>query len=181
MTPSITIVVGNPKALSKTRHVAETVADLILAGLDDAALRSAEASVIELSALTGGLFDWGSPEVKEAVASVLASDIVIVATPTYKATYTGLLKVFLDRFGAGQLSRSVVIPVMLAAAPQHAMAVEVHLKPLLAELGAVMPTPAVFLLDSETGDAAAALGDWAAVSVPLIRSTAADLRARVSP
>ena len=30
-----------------------------------------------------------------------AADLVVVASPTYKATYTGLLKVFLDRFPAG--------------------------------------------------------------------------------
>ena len=53
---------------------------------------------------------------------------------TYKGTYTGLLKVFLDRFEARPRS-TVAVPLMLGAAPAHALAAEVTLRPVLAELG----------------------------------------------
>ena len=83
-----------------------------------------------------------------------ASDVVIVASPTYKATYTGLLKVFLDRFPHQGLGGVTAIPLMLGAADTHALAVEHGLRPLLVELGASVPTRGLFVLDSEHADAA---------------------------
>jgi FMN reductase len=63
-----------------------------------------------------------------------------VASPTYKATYPGLLKSFLDWFSTTGLAGVTVVPVMVGAAAQHALAVKTHLRPLLVELGATVPT-----------------------------------------
>jgi len=82
-----------------------------------------------------------------------------VASPTYKGTYTGLLKLFLDRIPAGALSEVTAIPLMLGADYRHALAVETFLKPVLNELGASTPTSGLFLLDREW-DAADALDAW---------------------
>ncbi|MCG8925769.1 NAD(P)H-dependent oxidoreductase [Lentzea sp. CC55] len=68
----------------------------------------------------------------------------MVATPTYKAAYTGLLKAVLDQAPPGWLKGKLVVPLQIAAADRHALAVEVHLRPVLAELGAVVPR-ALFL------------------------------------
>ena len=72
---------------------------------------------------------------------------MIFGSPTYKATYTGLLKLFLDQFPPDGLGGIVAIPLMLGAGPAHALAPELHLKPVLAELGAVCPTPGLYLND----------------------------------
>ncbi|TDD63979.1 hypothetical protein E1262_29575 [Jiangella aurantiaca] len=40
----------------------------------------------------------------------------LLATPTYKARYTGLLKAFLDRLPGGALRGTVAVPVTVAAA-----------------------------------------------------------------
>ena len=45
----------------------------------------------------------------------VSADLVVVASPTYKATYTGLLKLFLDRFAGGTGLRGVAVPLMLGA------------------------------------------------------------------
>ena len=43
----------------------------------------------------------------EAKRQVLdAGELLVIATPTYKGTYTGLLKLFLDQFGASGLAGS---------------------------------------------------------------------------
>ena len=44
------------------------------------------------------LLDWKDPAVADLVTEVGGADLVIVASPTLKGTYTGLLKLFLDRF-----------------------------------------------------------------------------------
>ena len=90
----ITVVVGNPKAQSRTLGVAEKVA----AAAATAAGLSADTAttVIELAELGPQLFDWSSPGVRAAADTLSASSLAIIATPVYKATYTGLLKSFLD-------------------------------------------------------------------------------------
>lgn len=73
----------------------------------------------------------------------------MVASPTYKASYTGLLKLFLDRFSVGSLAGVTAIPLMLGGDWRHSLAPELFLKPVLAELGASSPTRGLFLLDCE--------------------------------
>lgn len=58
---------------------------------------------------------------------------------TYKATYTGLLKAFLDRYPANGLSGVTAIPVHTGADFGHQMGPTFTLSPLLAELGAIIP------------------------------------------
>lgn len=132
-------VVGNPKPASRTRDAAVRV----LEGLGAADLR-----VLEVAELGPALLGWGDPTVAEAVRSVQAADVVVFASPTYKASYTGLLKLFLDQF-AGQtgLAEVVAVPLMLAAGPGHALAAEYTLRPVLSELGATLPTAPLTLID----------------------------------
>lgn len=139
------IVVGNPKPGSRTRRAAELVHQTVVG-------RDAEL-VIELTELGPGLLDWSDAAVSRAVDDVRGSTFVIFATPTFKATYTGLLKLFLDRFAGGEGLRDVVVlPLQLGAGSQHALAGELHLKPVLAELGAITTSPALFLRDDSFED-----------------------------
>jgi FMN reductase len=135
----IGVLVGNPKAGSRTLRAALAVRD---------ALAGTPGPVIDLAEFAGELFDYDSERVAKAVADVKGVDVLVVASPTYKATYTGLLKAFLDRFGAGSLRGITAYPLLVAAADKHALAVEVHLKPLLAELGLSVPGPGLFLNES---------------------------------
>lgn len=144
MTVTAAIIVGNPKTKSRTRDAAELLA----------AALGAEASVLEVAELGPGLLDFGSQGVAEAVAWAQQADLVIAASPTYKGTYTGLLKLFLDQFAtATGLAGQVGIPLMLGGGPGHALAPELTLKPVLVELGAICPAQGLYQLDSRyTGD-----------------------------
>lgn len=139
--PSVVVVVGNPRAGSRTRDASERLADALT--------RGSAPTVIELSELGADLLDWGSERVRPALETVRSADLVIFASPTFKATYTGLLKLFLDLLPTGEgLRDTVVVPLMLGAGPAHALAPEVFLKPVLVELGAVAPAPGLYLDDS---------------------------------
>ena len=135
------VVVGNPKPASRTLEAATKVAER-LGG------RPADL-VLDLVELGPGLLGWGDEAVGRAVAQVQEASWVVVASPTYKATYTGLLKLFLDQFAAGSLDGVVAFPLMLGGAWSHALAPEVFLKPVLAELGASCPMPGLYLLDTD--------------------------------
>jgi FMN reductase len=134
------VVVGNPKPGSRTRRAAEIVTERLTG--------EPPAEVVDVVELGAGLLGWGDPAVQRAKTSVLAADLLVIASPTFKATYTGLLKLFLDQFGAGELAGTPTIALMLGAAPNHALAPEIHLKPVLVEIGCSCPTPALYLLDT---------------------------------
>ena len=82
-------------------------------------------------------------------AEVLDADAVVVASPTYKAAYTGLLKLFLDQFDAGELHGIPTVAVMTGGSFAHALAVDVHLVPVLTEIGASCPTRGLYLWGPE--------------------------------
>lgn len=153
------VVVGNPKPASRTFHAAAHLATA-LAG-------RSPALAVDLASFGDGLLEHSDAAVNTAVDEVSRLDLVVVASPTYKASYTGLLKLFLDRFPARALEDVVAVPLMLGAGPRHALAPEVFLKPVLAELGALLPTRSLYILDCEF-DEAGTYEPWLAEARPRI-------------
>jgi FMN reductase len=167
----IAVIVGNPKLESRTLGVANAVADVIARELPGGEKGGPERLVIDLAAHAGRLFDWGAEEVSALNQQVAASDVIVVASPTYKATYPGMRKAFLDRYGNNGLSGTRAVAVMTGAAPIHALAPEVYLRPLLVELGASLPTRGLYVVESQLPDLDAVVAAWAEVAVPqLVKS-----------
>jgi len=135
------VVVGNPKPMSRTRAAAELIAERLTG-------RPAT-EVIDLVDLGPALLGWGDPDVARAKEVVKSADSLVVASPTFKATYTGLLKLFLDQFGQGELGQLTTFPVMLGGSAAHTLAPELTLRPVLVEIGASCPAPSLYLVDSE--------------------------------
>ena len=159
----IAVVTGNPKPASRTHGVALAVARL-LAG------EQAEVHpVVDLSEHAAGLFDPSAAELSRLTAEVASADIAVFASPTFKASYTGLLKAFLDRYGNNGLAGTVAVPVMTGGWAGHLLAVEVHLRPVLVELGATVPSRGLFVTEPELADLDATVARWAAAALPLIR------------
>jgi FMN reductase len=155
------VVVGNPKPASRT--LAATIhLTRELTGADPDL-------VVDLATVGPALLDWSSPEVADLVTRVGAADLVVVGSPTYKGTYTGLLKLFLDRFAAGTGLSGVAVPLMLGAGPAHSLAPELTLRPLLTELGATVPGRALYVLDGRYEDPAA-YDDWLRDTTPVVRA-----------
>ena len=161
----VSIVVGNPKAGSRTLDAATALADALSrsvwgkAGNGDAGRPRRE--VIDLATIADGLLaPWRlSPAGSAAAQAAQSSALLILATPTYQASFTGLLKLFLDVFPAGSLSRTVVVPLVTAGGEAHRYLADIHLRPVLSELGAVVPAPSLLLTEPEIDgsvDAAAA-------------------------
>jgi FMN reductase len=161
----ITVLVGKPKPRSRTLGVATAVAD----ELAKAAHATEDHLVIDLAEHAGDLFDPQSAAVAELTAQVAGSRLLVTASPTYKATYTGMLKAFFDRYGSNGLAGVVAVPVMTAAAAEHALAVETHLRPLLVELGATVPARGMFISEGRLPELGAWVAAWATDAAPLIQ------------
>lgn len=152
-------VVGNPKPRSRTRAAAELVVERLTGAPPD--------RVVDIVDLGAGLLQWSDPAVDEAVSALQQAEVAVVASPTFKASYTGLLKLFLDHVGTGDLHGVVAVPLMLGGSPGHALAPELLLKPVLVELGATAPTKGLYLLDKAWDDPVA-LDPWLAVAGPQV-------------
>ncbi|WP_067460100.1 NADPH-dependent FMN reductase [Actinomadura macra] len=167
---SIVVLVGNPRPQSRTLQVALRAAAAVgeRTGHPDAP------DLIDLSTLAPGLLNAVPPsEVQDALDRVTGADVLVVASPTYKATYTGLLKIFLDRLPGGALASTVALPLLVMGDPKHSLAVELHLRPLLVELGAAVPTPGLAFLESHFPDAEEVLGAWAGLVAPQVTAALA--------
>jgi FMN reductase len=109
-------MVGNPKAKSRTRAVGEGVAQLF-AGAHLGRVRT-----VDLADYAAQMFSWANDELSQVAEQARMSDLLVVATPTYKGTYTGLLKSFFDRYPANGLSGTLVLPVMTGGSAAHSLA-----------------------------------------------------------
>ncbi|WP_204289269.1 NADPH-dependent FMN reductase [Microbispora amethystogenes] len=174
---SLVALVGNPRGGSRTRLAAVAAAEALGSRIG----HGAPPEVVDLSALGPHLFTPGpSPSVEVALELVTGSSVLVVASPTYKATYTGLLKAFLDRLPGGALTGTVALPLLVMGDARHALAVELHLRPVLVELGALVPTPGLALRESEIPDLDRVLGAWAdRVTPQVIAQVAAQVTSQV--
>jgi FMN reductase len=162
----VAVVTGNPKPGSRTLGAAVAVAD----ALAKATGAPGSHLVVDLAEHAARLFDWADPELSRLTAEVAAADLAVFASPTYKASYTGMLKAFVDRYGPDGLAGTVAVPVMTGGWAGHLLAVEVHLRPVLVELGAVVPARGLYITEPEFDDVGAAVDHWAGAAVPLIRA-----------
>jgi len=158
VTARVAVVVGNPKPGSRTLAAAVHVARELTGAEPDL--------VVDLADLGPALLDWSDPTVAGLVEQVGAADLVVVASPTYKGAYTGLLKLFLDRFPTDGL-RGVAVPLMLGAGPGHALAPELTLRPVLTEIGGLVPAKGLYVVDAAYDDPAA-YAHWLALARPAI-------------
>ncbi|MFG6446436.1 NADPH-dependent FMN reductase [Microbacterium sp. P07] len=143
MTLKATVVVGNPKPQSRTLKVATTLIERLLEP------GSFDLTVIDLVEHQSEIFSWPSEKMAGLNAHVAESDVVVFASPTYKATYTGLLKAFLDRYPANGLKGVVALPVLTGADATHSMGPTFTLAPLLVELGATVPGRGFYFVSSQ--------------------------------
>jgi FMN reductase len=168
----IAVVTGNPKPASRTHSVALAVASTLASELAPAAPGPQATSsplIIDLAEHASALFDWSDPELSRLTAEVAAADLTVFASPTYKASYTGMLKAFFDRYGTNGLAGTLAVPVMTGGAARHLLAVEVHLRPVLVELGALVPSRGLYVTEPELATLDATVATWAETAVPLIR------------
>jgi FMN reductase len=55
--------------------------------------------------------------------------------------------------------------------PGHLLAVEVHLRPVLVELGATVPSRGLYVTEPELADLPKAVGKWSDPAIPLIKGS----------
>lgn len=133
---------------SKTSRSA-TVLSFFRSSLSTRGIETHDINIRDLPAedLLHAKFD--SVPLNAQISQIARADAVLVATPVYKAAYTGILKAFLDMLPANTLKGKVILPIVSASVPHHMLVLDYALKPVLASLGAESILSGLFLIDSE--------------------------------
>ena len=71
------------------------------------------------------------------------------------------------------------MPVITVGSPAHTLAADVHLRPLLLELGAVTPTAALVVQERDLADPAGVIDAWLDGAEPALRALLAPATVRV--
>ena len=145
MTATVVGLSGSPGQVSRSR----TLLELALSALEKQGV--APSRLIDLARLPADalLGRREAPEVKDAIQSVVDAGVLVVATPIYRATYSGLLKVFLDLLPQDALVGTVAIPIATGGGLAHLLAVDHGLRPLLASVGALVVATGVYGTDAQ--------------------------------
>ncbi len=141
----ILAIAGSPSHPSRTYGLLEYAAKI----LQPEGFQTDIISVRDLPAedLVFGRYD--SPALQPSKALLQKADGVIIATPIYKASYTGVLKAFLDLLPQRALAGKVVLPIATGGTIAHLLAIEYALKPVLSELRARHLLGGVYAVDKQ--------------------------------
>lgn len=113
------------KAAALSEHLMDLIADEVLC----------EQRLVELGQLApqlaGALWRSQLPETLEReLAAVEQADILVVATPVYRGSYTGLFKHFFDFIGQDALIDKPVLLAATGGSERHALMIDHQLRPL---------------------------------------------------
>jgi FMN reductase len=94
-----------------------------------------ERTVVEVAALAPGLAgavrrDQVSPDVQRALERIEAADVLVAASPVYRASFTGLFKHLFDFVEQYALVGTPVLVAATGGGERHALILEHQLRPL---------------------------------------------------
>lgn len=146
LTSTVLLIAGSPSESSRSAALLDAVS-LRLAR--ENGLKVERLNIRELPAQALLLAEWGHPEIIKALAQVQRARAIVVATPVYKAAYSGVLKVLLDLLPQTALREKTVLPLATGGSPHHMLALDYALRPVLQSLSARHILPGVYATDAQ--------------------------------
>lgn len=157
----IVIVSAGLSVPSSTRLLADLLGDATERAVE---ARGAEVrtEVVELRPLAHALADHlltGFPtgELADALDKVARADGLVVVTPVFSASYSGLFKTFFDVLEPGALDGTPVLVAATAGTARHSLVLDHALRPLFSYLRAVVVPTGVFAASEDFGGGDGAL------------------------
>jgi len=138
---------GSPSRTSKSRVLVEYA-------LAQLAARGATTQLVDLAALPAEpLLGRGpSAAVAQAIEATTRAGIIVAGTPVYRATYSGLLKVFFDLLPQDSLIGRIGVPLVTGHGAAHSLSVDHGMRPLFASLGATVVAGGVYATSQQFAD-----------------------------
>lgn len=160
-TTHIAVITAGITQPSSTRLLADRLTQATVAALDGGEVT---VEVVEIRDVAHDLTNhvltgFASPELQVRLDAIAEADAVIVATPIYAASYSGLFKMLVDVLPTDALRDTPVLLGATGGTARHSLAIDHALRPLFAHLGALVAPIAVFAASEDWGSVdAVALG-----------------------
>ncbi|NMO98137.1 NADPH-dependent FMN reductase [Paenibacillus lemnae] len=139
------IINGSPTAGSRLTAIMEQAEQQLTA-------KGYEVSRVDVAQLPAEdliLARFESEHVIKANGLVAEADAVIIASPVYKASFTGVLKTFLDLIPQKGLAGKVILPLFIGGSLAHLLSIDYSLKPVLSSMGARFILGGVYAVDAQ--------------------------------
>ena len=142
---SVLLIAGSPSARSRSQALLDSVGHR----LQRRGAQVGRVLVRDLTPRSLLLADVSEASIAAAAEQVAQASAIVVATPVYKAAYSGLLKVFLDLLPQTALKGKTVLPLATGGSPHHMLALDYTLRPVLQSLAARHILPGVYATDAQ--------------------------------
>jgi FMN reductase len=141
---------------SSTRLLGDRLAAAVSAGADAGTGAGVEVQVVELRDLAVEIAHnlttgFPGPALGAALAAVAGADGLIVVTPVFSASYSGLFKSFFDVLDRDALAGKPVLVAATGGSARHSLVLEHAMRPLFAYLRAVVVPTAVYAASEDWG------------------------------
>jgi FMN reductase len=93
--------------------------------------------------------DFGNAAIEAALLRVAEASAVVIATPVYKAAYSGVLKAFLDLLPQFGLTGKLVLPLATGGSQSHMLALDYALRPVLSSLNPRHVLPSIYATEAQ--------------------------------
>lgn len=140
----VVIISGSPAVPSRTDLVLKHVEAIV----KEKGLSTTNYSVTEFSPEDLVKGRWDSEDIVRLANVIKEADGLIIGSPVYKASYTGVLKSLLDLLPEGALKHKPVLPIMVGGSARHLLAIDYSLNPLIAVLKG-HPLQGLYFVDGE--------------------------------
>lgn len=137
---------------SSTRLLADRLAAATAEAIGDVEVTSVELRDLAHELTDQLLTGFPGPGLAAAQAAVREADGLVVVTPVFSASYSGLFKTFFDVLESGALDGTPVLLAATAGTARHSLVIEHALRPLFAYLRATPVATGVFAATDDFGD-----------------------------
>jgi FMN reductase len=142
---SVLLVAGSPSERSRSAALLDSVSQR----LQPHGVHVERLQIRDLSPQALLLADTAHRSIARAIDQVQRATAIVVATPVYKAAYSGVLKVFLDLLPQTALKSKWVLPLATGGSPHHMLALDYALRPVLQSLSARHILPGIYATDAQ--------------------------------
>lgn len=142
---SVLLIAGSPAIPSRSTRLLHHVGEELAAR----GFRTSKLHVLDLPAEALLHADFSNGDIKLARERVAQAAAIVIATPVYKAAYSGILKAFLDLLPQDGFAGKLVLPLATGGSQSHMLALDYALRPVLSALGSGQILPSIYATEQQ--------------------------------